>query len=219
MIKFIHPELLITALTHRSAINEKKGSRESNERLEFLGDAVLELVVSAYLFRRFPGLNEGELTAKRAQIVQTKTLAAAAKNFGLGGQIIMSKGEVKAGGEDNPSILANTFEAVTGALYLDQGLTVVQNFIAAQLLTRLDSLFPQAKVTDYKSRLQELFQKRYKTAPKYRLIRAFGPEHKKTFIVKVYLKGQAQGLGQGLTKQESEQQAARQALEKIRHIC
>jgi len=219
MIKFNHPSLLTTALTHRSALNEKKGSRISNERMEFLGDAVLELVVSAYLYQKYPRLNEGSLTAKRTQIVQTKTLAAAAKKLKLGRQLILSKGERNAGGADNLSILANTFEAVTGAVYLDQGLEMAKNFIQDQLIDCLHQLLPQAKVTDYKSQLQERWQKRFKTAPQYRLVRAFGPEHKKTFIIKVYLNGKVQGVGRGQSKQASEQEAARQALEKTVSPC
>ncbi|MCG2691359.1 ribonuclease III, partial [Microgenomates group bacterium] len=199
MISFNDQTLLKTALTHRSALNEKKGSHQSNERLEFLGDAVLELVVSDFLFKTYPQLSEGRLTQKRAAMVQTKTLAAAAFKLNLGQNLIMSKGEKKAGGQQNISLLANTFEALIGAVYLDQGFTQAAEFIYQNLLQKLDLLLNQAGIHDFKSQLQETWQKQFKTGPKYQLVNSFGPDHSKTFIVKVFLKGKLMGEGRGKT--------------------
>jgi len=212
MILFNDQTLLKTALTHRSAINEKKGSHQSNERLEFLGDAILELVVSDFLFKTYPKLSEGRLTQKRAAIVQTKTLAAAAIKLNLGQSLIMSKGEKKAGGQTNVSLLANTFEALIGAIYLDQGFTKAADFIYQNLLHKLTLLLNQTDIHDFKSQLQETWQKQFQTAPKYQLVKSFGPDHNKTFIVKVFLKRQLKGEGRGKTKQAAEQAAAKSVI-------
>lgn len=212
MISFSDQTLLKTALTHRSALNEKKGSDQSNERLEFLGDAILELVVSDFLFKTYPHLPEGQLTQKRAAIVQTKTLAAAALKLNLGQNLIMSKGEKKAGGQTNVSLLANTFEALVGAVYLDQGFTQAADFIFQNLLQNLNLLLNQADIHDFKSQLQETWQKQFKTAPKYQLVNSFGPDHSKTFIVKVFLKGKLMGEGRGKSKQAAEQTAAKSVI-------
>ncbi|MFH0943143.1 MAG: ribonuclease III [Candidatus Beckwithbacteria bacterium] len=214
-LTFKNPDLLSMALTHRSALNEKKGSRQSNERLEFLGDAVLELIVSHYLFQRFPKEPEGQLTQKRSLIVQTKTLATAAKRLHLGENLIMSRGEKKAGGAANISLLANTFEALLGAIYLDRGLKKTIDFLYQNLLNQLNDLVIQAEVHDFKSELQETWQKQFKLAPKYQLVKTFGPDHAKTFVVKVLLKNQVKGEGKGQSKQAAQQAAAKIALEKI----
>ena len=197
------------ALTHRSALNENK-RLISNERLEFLGDAVLELVVSNHLYRHFPQDDEGILSHRRSQIVQTKTLAEAAKSLNLNRQLILSKGEAKSGGRENESILADCFEAVVGAIYLEKGLPAAAEFISRSLLSR------KVEVVDYKSELQEKWQKRHHTAPKYKLIKTLGPDHKKTFQVGVYLKHRLVAAGAGLSKQKAEAQAARAALAKLK---
>lgn len=193
------------ALTHRSALNENK-ALTSNERLEFLGDAVLELVVSDWLYRQYPDQNEGGLSLKRSQIVQTKTLALAGKTLKLNEQLIMAKGEVKSGGRENPSILADCFEAVVGAIYLEKGLKSATAFISEHLLNL------KVELTDYKSKLQEQWQKSYHVAPKYKLLQSSGPEHRKTFKVGVYLKQRLQATGLGLSKQAAEAEAAKLAL-------
>jgi ribonuclease-3 len=211
-------KLLITALTHRSALNEKKGAAISNERLEFLGDAVLELVVSNYLYHHYPEKAEGQLTHLRAKIVQTKTLAAAATKLDLGKHLILSKGEKRAGGQRNPSLLADGFEAVIGAVYLDQGLPAVTGFIKKHLLNQLKTILKEAQITDYKSKFQELWQKKAKITPTYKIIRASGPDHHKIFKIKVYLKNKAVGEGTGKSKQAAQQSAARAALEKKKLI-
>ncbi|MEK7513546.1 MAG: ribonuclease III [Patescibacteria group bacterium] len=208
----IKTKLLLTALTHRSAVNETKGNTVSNERLEFLGDAVLELIVSDYLYQHYPDKPEGELTKLRAELVQTKTLGAAAQNLKLGEMMLLSAGEKHSGGQNNPSILADCFEAVVGSIYLDHGLAATISFINNHLIALKKTLLKQAQIVDYKSKLQMLWQKKYQVAPSYKIVGAKGPEHKKTFTVNVYLKQKAMGQGIGLTKQAAQQQAAKSAI-------
>jgi len=203
------PNLNKIALTHRSALNENK-KLVSNERLEFLGDAVLELVVSNWLYRRYPNQNEGGLSLKRSQMVQTKTLAETAKSLNLNQQLFLSKGEAKSGGRENESILADCFEAVVGAIYLEKGLAAATEFINRHLLSR------RVEVIDYKSQLQEKWQKRYHAAPKYKLLKTLGPDHKKVFRVGAYLKQRLIAIGDGPSKQKAEAQAASAALDKFK---
>jgi len=210
---FNNPKLLTNALTHRSALNESK-HLQSYERLEYLGDAVLELVVSDYLYKHFPQKPEGELTHLRAKIVQTKTLANLAKKLKLGEQLILSKGEKQAGGQTNISLLADVVEAVIGALYLDQGLNTAADFIKNNLLINLPLILKDSQITDYKSKLQEAWQKKYQLTPTYQLVKAFGPDHHKSFIIKVFVKTKELGQGTGNSKQTAQQQAAKAALEK-----
>ena len=217
-LKFNRPELLIQALTHRSSLNEKIGANSSYERLEFLGDAVLELVVSAHLYNSYPKLPEGKLTRFRANLVQTKTLAAAAQALKLNQYLILSRGEKRSGGDKNPSLLADCFEAVIGAIYLDQGLPAAQEFIARYLIKPHQKLTAIAQVTDYKSLLQDKWQKRYQLTPHYRIVGAAGPDHNKQFTVRVFLKGELQGEGKGKSKQSAEAAAAKAALEKVETI-
>ncbi len=207
-------QLLTTALTHRSALNEKKGAHTSNERLEFLGDAVLELIVSNYLYRLYPDKTEGQLTHLRSEIVQTRTLATAATKLNLGQQLILSTGEKRAQGQKNPSLLANTFEAIIGALYLDQGLTATTKFIKTHLIDQLKDILKQAQITDYKSQLQELWQKTKKITPIYKIITSSGPDHNKIFKIKVLAGKKVMGQGTGKSKQAAQQTAAQAALEK-----
>ena len=176
----IKTKLLLTALTHRSAVNETKGNTVSNERLEFLGDAVLELIVSDYLYQHYPDKPEGELTKLRAELVQTKTLGAAAQNLKLGEMMLLSAGEKHSGGQNNPSILADCFEAVVGSIYLDHGLAATISFINNHLIALKKTLLKQAQIVDYKSKLQMLWQKNIKlpqatklSAPKARNTKNF----------------------------------------------
>ncbi len=217
-LNFKNKKLLTNALTHRSALNEQKKLTSSYERLEFLGDAVLELVVSSHLFKKYPKKAEGELTHFRAQIVQTKTLAAAAKAIDLNKYLILSSGEKKAKGNLNPSLLADCFEAVIGAIFLDQGIGKVEKFIQTYLLKNIQAILKQAHITDYKSNLQELVQRKLKLAPTYKVIKSTGPDHKKTFTVKVYLDKKPIGHGTGKSKQIAQQKAAQSALEKKKLI-
>lgn len=211
-----NPALLETALTHRSALNEPKASGtpslESNERLEFLGDAVLELIVTRQLFEQFPKEDEGKLTAFRSALVRTETLAELALEIGLGEKLYLSHGEEASGGRTNPSLLADTLEALLGALYLDQGLEVVEQFLLTHLLPRLASIQEKGLYKDAKSNLQEVVQARGLSAPEYLLLKAEGPDHAKQFRVAVRVAGKIVGEGVGTSKQLAQQQAATKAL-------
>ncbi len=214
-LQTIKPDLLETALTHRSALNEPDSgtsSRVSNERLEFLGDAVLELVVTRYLFHTLKQEPEGQLTALRSALVRTETLADVAQDLGLGQRLYLSKGEEASGGRQNPSLLADTLEAVAGALYLDQGFQAVYNFAQQYLFPKLENIQQQKLYKDAKSLLQETVQAQGHPTPEYELISAQGLDHDKTFKIAVKINNQVYGQGQGASKQEAQQQAARQAL-------
>lgn len=211
---FKNPKLLLTALTHRSALNENKKLKQSYERLEFLGDAVLEIVISDHLYHTHPDVAEGDLTHLRSQIVQTRTLATAAKNIKLDQFLIISSGEKKAKGHQNPSLLADCFESVIGAIYLDQGLKKAQTFIKKHLVTNIDKILSTAQVTDYKSQFQEFVQSKLKHTPVYKVIKTSGPDHDKSFTVKVYLDDKSIATGSGKSKQTAQQKAAKAALEK-----
>jgi ribonuclease-3 len=208
--------LLTNALTHRSWLNENEDLPEkSNERLEFLGDAVLELVVSEHLYLKFPNQQEGKLTALRASLVRTETLAKIATNLDLGEQIRLSKGEELGGGRKNESLLANTFESVVGAIYLESGKTGAEKFIAKHLLPELSLIIKNHLEKDAKSRLQEIIQARGLPAPEYTVLDETGPDHAKSFTVAVQSEGKQLGTGSGKSKQQAQQNAAAIALEKI----
>ncbi len=217
--KFKNLSLFTTALTHRSALNEPSisgtSSTISNERLEFLGDAVLELVITNFLFEKFPDQPEGTLTAYRSALVRTETLAQVATELGLGEKLFLSKGEEAGGGRENISLLADTFEAVVGALYLDQGIDVVISFIEKVLTPKFEVIKEKKLYKDSKSALQELLQAQGIEAPVYELIDEQGPDHAKVFTVSVKVKGEVAGLGTGNSKQVAQQQAATQALTKF----
>jgi ribonuclease-3 len=210
-----NPKLLETALTHRSALNEPSSgtsSKVSNERLEFLGDAVLELVVTRFLFKELPQEPEGKLTALRSALVRTETLAEVALELGLGEKLYMSKGEEATGGRANSSLLANTFEAVIGALYLDQGFQAVEKFVDKYLLPKLDKIKQEKLYKDAKSLLQEIVQAQGYSTPEYEVLSAQGLDHAKTFTVAVKIGNKNFGQGRGSSKQAAQQEAARQAL-------
>ena len=217
-VSFKNPKLLTIALTHRSALNERKNLKTSYERLEFLGDAVLELIISDHLFKQYPDKPEGDLTHLRAEIVQTRTLAAAAKKLKLDQDLILSSGEKKARGNQNPSLLADCFESVIGAIYLDQGLLKAKAFIQKHLLKNIKNILSTVEVTDYKSIFQEKVQAKLKLAPVYKVIKTSGPNHDKSFTVKVYLNSKPIAQGIGKSKQEAQQKAAKAALEKNLHL-
>ncbi len=214
-LKFKNPEILQKAFYHRSYLNEVKLDIESNERLEFLGDAVLSLIVSKHLFSARAEDTEGALTNLRAYIVKTVSLARAAKQLNLGSFLNLSKGEELGGGRENPQLLANTYEAFLGAIYLDQGLETVQRVIEETLLSLFSKEIKSGPPKDAKSSLQEIFQERFKESPNYRILETKGPDHAKQFIVAVFLKGKMYGKGEGASKQIAEEQAAGQALEKL----
>ncbi|MBU1702498.1 MAG: ribonuclease III [Candidatus Eisenbacteria bacterium] len=212
---FQNPDLLRLALTHRSFLGSTDfDPRDSNERLEFLGDAVLELTVIDDLFKRFPDDLEGELTRKKSLLVSRNVLAERAEMMGLGQYILMSSAERDSGGGERASILADTFEAVLGAIFLDQGLDASQHFVNSRILANAEGLLRDRDHRNYKSELQEIIQSRYKVPPRYRVVGEVGPEHRKQFTIQVELKGQVLGSGAGSNKKEAEQNAARDALEK-----
>lgn len=212
---FKNPLLLTKALTHRSALNEQLSeSTESNERLEYLGDAVLELAVSDFLYHKYPAEPEGQLTAFRSSLVKTTTLAQAAQSLGLGEMIIMSKGEVGTGGRTNESLLANTFESVIGALYLDQGFAIVVNFLELHLFPKIDDVIAQKLYKDPKSLLQETVQGLGLPTPTYTVVSEVGPDHAKEFMIHVYIGDALKGTGSGKNKQAAQQDAAQNALKK-----
>lgn len=212
-IIFKNKGLLREALIHRSYLNEhpEKNFR-SNERLEFLGDAVLEFLITRTLFENFPEAQEGELTALRSQIVQTKTLAKLAKKLKIGEFMLLSRGEEEGGGRENESLLANAFEALLGAIFLDQGVTQVFKFVKKQFDAQILSTASK-NLKDYKSLLQEITQEKEKITPAYKIIKETGPDHAKIFITGVFLQKKLLGKGKGHSKQEAEQQAAKVALE------
>lgn len=212
----IHDQsLLKRALTHRSFLNENESAQKHNERLEFLGDAVLELTVSEYLFEKFPEKPEGTLTAYRAALVRTTTLAEVAATLELGQKLRLSKGEELTGGRQNPSLLANTFEAVMGAIYLDQDYQAAKAFVAKHLLPKLNTIIEKGLFKDFKSTLQEHVQAEGHDSPEYQVIDEEGPDHNKQFTINVKVDGEIMGQGSGKSKQSAQQAAARDALEKL----
>lgn len=212
---FTNKILLETALTHRSALNEKNSSVNiSNERLEFLGDAVLELATTRFLFDRYPEEPEGTLTAYRSALVKTETLAKIALDLGLGEQLHMSKGEEATGGRTNIGILADTIEAFLGALYLDQGLEVVVELLEKILFPNIDEIISKKLYKDAKSNLQEIVQSLGFETPTYEVITEVGPDHDKEFTVAVSVGNAVVATGSGKSKQHAQQAAARKAMKK-----
>lgn len=211
-VKFNNLDLLTQALTHRSYLNENARVTVSNERLEFLGDSVLSLLTSQELFARFPSYPEGKLTNMRSALVQTRTLAKIANNLNLGESLLMSKGEERGGGRENTSILADAFEAVLGAVFLDSGLETARLFLKKHLFPLIDTI----QIYDFKSQLQELVQEKEKVAPIYQVVKETGPDHDKLFTMVVLAGRRELGQGEGKSKQEAEQEAARIALEALK---
>lgn len=211
--------LINQAFIHRSYLNETGSKnlkkKESNERLEFLGDSILSFIISSYLFQKRTKDSEGDLTNLRAYIVKTKSLAKTASKLDLGSYLLLSKGEEMSGGRTNSQLLANTYEALLGAIFSDQGIEVAENFVYQTLLPLFAEEIAEGPPKDAKSRLQELIQQKSKQSPQYKILKTHGPDHAKKFTVGVYISGQEQGIGQGPSKQEAEEQAATQALEKL----
>ncbi len=214
-IYFNDEKILQQAFCHRSFLNEKPCPLEGhNERLEFLGDAVLELVVTRFLYLKYPEKNEGELTSWRASLVNSRTLAQVSKELNFNDYLLLSKGEAKEEGKARQYILANTFEAFVGALYLDKGMDSCYSFIDRHLLSRLPVIIESGLYRDPKSIFQEEAQKEAGITPSYRVLRESGPDHKKHFLVGVYLNQKLIAEGSGSSKQEAEEQAAHAALQK-----
>ena len=209
---FKNPKLCHNAFIHRSYLNEHKNFKgDSNERLEFLGDSVLSIVVSKFLFEKLAKSTEGELTQTRAALVRTETLAKLADSLELGTYLFLSHGEEESGGRTSKTILANTFEALIGAIFLDQGLESAAKFIKKYILDSWQELAAES-VSDNKSRLQEILQRKYHQSPTYKVLRTWGPDHKRTFEVGVYLDEKIFGRGSGRNKQTAAQNAAENAL-------
>jgi ribonuclease-3 len=208
--------LLQLALVHSSYINENPDfARGSNERLEFLGDAVLGFIVSEKLFHDFPDFSEGDMTKRRSVLVRGDTLARVAENIKLGGFLYLGKGEETSGGRYKPANLAGALEAVIAAVFLDRGLATTRKFVLSLLKEEMVGIVEQNMRPDYKSRLQEFAQSRYQSPPQYRLADATGPDHDRLFTVEVRIDSAMWGRGSGKSKKSAETEAARQALERL----
>jgi ribonuclease-3 len=214
-IIFNNKELLRTALTHRSFLNEHKETKCSNERLEFLGDAVLQFLSSRFLYDKFPGSPEGDLTNFRASLVCAPSLAEASRSLNFGEFLFLSRGEEDSGGRKREYILANTFEAFLGALFLDQGLEPCKKMVEENLFPKIDQILSDQTYKDYKSRFQEHAQEKYNQTPEYKEVGSWGPDHNKTFQMGVYIGERELGKGDGSSKQKAEQAAAKNALDNL----
>lgn len=210
---FKNPQLLDQAFTHRSFLNETKEKIESNERLEFLGDSILSFVVSKHLFTTYPDYKEGVLTNLRSLLVNTKSLAEIGKTLELGQHLKLSRGEEESKGRENETLLANCFEAVIGALFLDQGIEAVEEFLLKNLLPRAETLATQSTLKDPKSLLQEMIQANKQRSPVYKVLEEEGPPHAKVFTIGVFVEEILIGKGMGKSKQEGEEKAASSALQ------
>lgn len=210
---FKNIDVLREAFTHRSYLNEHRGVNWAhNERLEFLGDAVLELVITEYLYKKFPKENEGRMTAYRSALVNTNSISDAATELHMGDYLLLSKGEAKDTGRARLAILANTFESVVGAIFLDQGFDAARQFITTILVPKLDDIIAGRTWQDAKSNFQEQAQEHVGITPHYATIRELGPDHEKMFEIGVYLGDELVATGQGKSKQDAEQVAAKAAL-------
>ena len=215
-IKFKDPHLLRQALIHTSYLNENPGiGIGSNERLEFLGDAALGVVVAHQLYVEYPDVDEGKLTELRAHLVRRDTLARAAARFDLGEYLQLGRGEDAAGGRKRPTNLARGYEALVGAIFLDGGIVKARGFIKRSLRDELAKLRQSGMPHDPKSRLQEVIQSRWQTTPSYRLMKTEGPDHARRFTVQVVVSGKPLGTGEGRSKQMAEKAAAQEALNQI----
>lgn len=214
-VAFRNPELLRQAFTHSSYVNEHRMTvSRDNERLEFLGDAVLELTVSEFLYAKYPERSEGELTKQRASIVCEPSLVKYAVALRFGDFVLLGKGEEMTGGRSRPALLADVFEAFIGALYLDQGLAAVQGFLQVHMFPQI-SWEGKSQMTDYKTQLQELVQQQGSATLEYRIVDERGPAHEKEFLAEVWMDERLLGQGTGRSKKEAEQEAAAKALSEL----
>lgn len=213
-IKFNNPALLKLALTHRSACVD--GELYSNERLEFLGDAVLEFVISEALYEKFPKEAEGFMTKLRSALVRQNSLAEAARKLDLGKLLILGRGEAASGGAEKEYLLANTFEALIGAIYLDQGISAVKRLTTKLILPNIESIIAKKAYIDDKTLLQEYVQAEMKTTPKYKAISSKGPDHERVFTVVSIISDKKYMIGEGRTKQLAEEDAARKTLDHLK---
>ncbi|NOY52176.1 MAG: ribonuclease III [Deltaproteobacteria bacterium] len=216
-VSFRHLPYLITALTHKSHSNENPGLHpEDNERQEFLGDSVLGLIISIYLYRAYPDLDEGALSKARANLVNETTLAGVARKIGIGDFLFLGKGEEQTGGREKDSLLSDALEAVIAGIYLDQGFRATYDVILKHFETLIPKVVEQKHPFDYKTTFQEACQERFGVLPEYTLCRATGPDHDRIFVMELSVKGEVLGQGSGKSKKEAQQQAARQALEHLK---
>lgn len=213
-LNFKRKDFIEQAFFHRSYLNENKKIKSSNERLEFLGDSVLSLIVSQYLYLKFPQFSEGELTNLRSAVVKTKTLADIARELKLGDYLFLSKGEEDGGGRENPSLLADTFEAFLGVVFIDLGLAAAKKILDKYLFTLIPKILQNKLYKDAKSLFQEIVQEETKISPQYKVLKEDGPDHAKEFTIGVYVDETLWGTGAGKNKQEGETRAAQAALEK-----
>jgi len=217
-IDFRDITLLNTAFVHPSVTNEgERAHLENNQRLEFLGDAVLELIVSEYLYKRYPHLTEGEMTKLRAFVVCEASLARVARKLGLGKLLLLGKGEENTQGREKASILADTFEALLGAVYIDKGLKASRKFVLVNLRPTIDEALNGELIGDYKTRLQETLQKADGGEISYNVVKETGPDHDKKFYVEVVADNKILGHGAGKSKKQAEQNAAKEALKIMKH--
>lgn len=211
--KFKNKKLLEQAFVHRSFLNETKEKLSSNERLEFLGDSIISFVVSDYLYKRYPQFNEGILTNIRSLLVNTKSLAQVAKELNFGSYLKLSKGEEDSKGRQNQSLLADCFESFVGALYLDQGIEMVSEFLNNSLIVKVEEITKNKSFKDPKSLLQEYVQSRRQNSPMYKVLQESGPAHDRKFKIGVYVDSKIIGEGFGKSKREAEENAAQKALD------
>lgn len=214
-ISFNNKLLLNKSLTHSSYAHEHGGEIKDNERLEFLGDAVLKLVMSEYLVHKFPQHPEGELTKIRAAVVSDANLSVAAKNLDLGGYLLLGSNELRSGGNARKSNVANALEALLGAIYLDSGIGKARDIILSLIGHDVEKVTEMDYLKDYKSALQEIAQKNKWGLPVYRVTKEIGPKHRRIFWIQVKIKGRDYGTGRGKTKKEAEQSAAKFALKRL----
>jgi len=225
--QFLNPELLRRALTHSSAIPELRVGQggdsirpQNNEQLEFLGDAVLDMLASEYLLAAFPEWSEGQLSKSRARLVNARSLELAARRLGLGEHLRLGRGEEKTGGREKPALLADAFEAVLAAIYLDAGLPAAREVLRRVLFEQaLEEGGERIAESDRKSALQEFLQGRGQAPAEYRLARESGPDHQKMFEIEVWVNGSCMASAEGSTKKEAEQRAARSALERLEQMA
>ncbi len=215
---FKDSSLLKQAITHKSYAHENKKTLLFNERMEFMGDSVLELIISEYLYLSFPEYTEADLSRIKAYTVQEVTLAKAARALDIGKHLLLGNGEEITGGRKKSSLLADAFEAIIAAIYLDSGYAPAKKFVLDNLKAEADEIATTDLVFDFKTKLQELSQSSFGTLPHYTTHSEEGPEHKKIFEIKVHIKGELYGTGQGRTKKAAEQKAAKAALEKIKNL-
>lgn len=208
-------DLLTQALTHRSYVNENPEVLEDNERLEFLGDAALDFVIGAWLYRRFSQMDEGVLTRLRSALVRTEQLARFATEIRLGEALLLGHGEDASGGRDRPALLCNAFEALIGAMYLDSGLGAVEAYMEPRLSQAVEDILDESLLVDARSRLQMWAQAEMGETPVYHTLKVDGPDHEREFLVEVRVRGISRGRGKGQSKQEAAQVAAQNALASI----